>query len=226
MAVAHIAFSLDLDAFNQLLAGRVVIDGKRRPDLLYVLAVERLANRTEDMDYALDSLRFSEEWLDTQEGDEYEWFWIVLASVVAPVESMSDRVVFGHFFIRQLLTKIDDWTPAEISYLFTGNTDYGAYLIPQFKNMVGNYTGPPIPNSLGMGWLNQQDAQQLSDKLKSTKQRVSVYETESIVTHYSQFNDKKFTMSHELILEIMDDAIQMLETAIKRVHSLFLILSD
>ena len=228
MAILHIAYSLDLAAFNELLVQRVVVDGEINSDLFYELAKERLQNRSPDMQYALGMFRFGEEWMEISDGDysqDDDWFMIVLASVLNRVVSMSDRIVFGHSLVKKLLTEMDEWSPEEIAFLLTGSANYSNYLFPPFEHTLGNSFAPPNPDAHGRGWLKQDEARLLLDKLERTNGKISVSMTEPIVELYSQYKIKN-EVTHDLILAIFEDAKEMLRTAIARNHDMYLMVES
>lgn len=230
MAILHIAYSLDLAAFNELLAQRVVVDGEIDSDLFYELAKERLQNRSPDMEYALNMFRFGEEWMEISDEDysqDDDWFMIVLASVLKQVVSMSDRVVFGHSLVKKLLMEMDEWSPEEVAILLTGSANYSDYLFPPFEHMLGNSFAPPNPDAHGRGWLKQDEARRLLDKLERTGDKISVSMTEHVIAYFRQYwHLKDNEVTHDLILAIFEDAKEMLRTAIDRNHDMYLMVES
>lgn len=225
MATAHIAFSFDAQSFNQMLVERIVVDNKMRKDLLYQLTLQKLENLSPTMKYALDMFRFGEDWIETSEEDvslEFQWFLVVLASVLLRLPSLSDRYVFGHSLLADSLLNTDDWQQPDIDLLLNGNQDYRHLLSSPWDMILGKGIGLFEKNSYGMGWLTNRQVVSLLHKLVQTNDKFNVSSTMRIINKYNSMN---FPIVHEEIKEIFEDAKVMLHTAIERNHDLFLILS-
>jgi len=209
----HVAGSVDLDKFHAELKERVFIGALPDMDRLHSLAQLAVSKADQGGNRILQSLRFGEEWLSTDEEDREPrlWYMILLALAVTSVPDLSsNRGTMSWYVLDRALPRLG-WSDEDSRALIYGRP------LPEFlKRYAGGLLEKPLTGAFG-GYLLVGECRNFAARLMSGQDQFRESDPQ-LASIFVESGIQEPEALENAYLDVLD----MLEAAVERGEDLFM----